>query len=85
MPAVAGYAIDFVSSARLDNLLSCFAGMEALLASADNGEWNILVANDHEEVGSASAVGAQGPMLNELLDALASDDTSNRMRVVTAG
>ena len=78
MPAVTGLRSDFVSSARLDNLLSCFAGMEALLASADNGEWNILVANDHEEVGSASAVGAQGPMLNELLDALTSDDTSNR-------
>lgn len=57
---------EFVASARLDNLLSCFMGMEALLKS-NSDEGVLLVCNDHEEVGSMSAVGAQGPMLETVL------------------
>lgn len=58
---------DFIASARLDNLLSCFIGMHALLASANNTGWSMLVCNDHEEVGSASAVGAAGAFLPQVL------------------
>ena len=61
---------DFIASARLDNLLSCFAGMRALI-DADDAEWSLFVATDHEEVGSASTVGAQGPMLMDAFAALA--------------
>lgn len=53
-------------SARLDNLLSCFMGLEALL-TADAKTGMLLVCNDHEEVGSMSATGAQGPMLENVL------------------
>ena len=69
---------DFIASARLDNLLSCFAGMRALI-DADDAEWSLFVATDHEEVGSASTVGAQGPMLMDALAALAPDPKLNRM------
>ena len=70
----------FLASARLDNLLSCHAGLMALLA-ADSAHWSLLVCNDHEEVGSASAVGAQGPMLMDVLDAIAgSAPISRRLR-----
>lgn len=55
-----------IAGARLDNLLSCFIGMEALLNS-DGTQGAVLVANDHEEVGSASACGAQGPFLSDVL------------------
>ncbi|WP_416137389.1 M18 family aminopeptidase [Halomonas sp. HK25] len=65
-PARVGVAGELVASARLDNLLSCFAGLEALLA-ADGRQGVVLVANDHEEVGSASACGAQGPFLGDVL------------------
>ena len=57
---------ELVASARLDNLLSCFIGLEALLES-DGSQGAVLVANDHEEVGSASACGAQGPFLADVL------------------
>lgn len=68
-PALTGLNREFVASARLDNLLSCFVGMEALLA-ASGKETCILVANDHEEVGSASTSGACGPFLRSVLERL---------------
>lgn len=65
-PSLVGVNQELVASARLDNLLSCFMGLEALLAS-DGQQGALLVANDHEEVGSASACGAQGPFLGDVL------------------
>ncbi|WP_010629234.1 M18 family aminopeptidase [Halomonas sp. KM-1] len=65
-PALVGVGRELVASARLDNLLSCFIGLEALLES-DGSQGVVLVANDHEEVGSASACGAQGPFLGDVL------------------
>ncbi|MGR2737732.1 M18 family aminopeptidase [Billgrantia sp. Q4P2] len=65
-PALVGVERELVASARLDNLLSCFIGLEALLES-DGSQGAVLVANDHEEVGSASACGAQGPFLGDVL------------------
>ena len=65
-PRLVGLHREFIAGARLDNLLSCFAGVHALMES--DGEFDaIMVCNDHEEVGSVSAAGAQGPMLNSLL------------------
>jgi aspartyl aminopeptidase len=63
---------EFIASARLDNLLSCFTGLQALLAAGDECS-SLLVCNDHEEVGSVSAAGAQGPMLASVLKRLAGD------------
>lgn len=65
-PSLIGVKQELVASARLDNLLSCFIGLEALLA-CDGSQGALLVANDHEEVGSASACGAQGPFLADVL------------------
>jgi aspartyl aminopeptidase len=64
--AVIGLNGDFIAGARLDNLLSCYAGLRALL-SADDDETCLLVCTDHEEVGSCSACGADGPMLEQVL------------------
>ena len=66
-PAQVGLQGDFITSARLDNLLSCYAGLQALLAS-EGPATRLLVCNDHEEVGSQSAAGAQGPMLRNVLE-----------------
>ncbi len=70
-PAIIGLNGDFIASARLDNLLSCFTGLHALLQS-DGSQSSLLVCNDHEEVGSLSAAGAQGPLLSSVLKRLAS-------------
>ena len=55
-----------VCAARLDNLLSCFTGLEALIKS-DKSKASLLVFNDHEEVGSSSAHGAEGNFLEIVL------------------
>jgi len=63
---------DYLASARLDNLLSCYAGLRSLL-DAEGEQSILLVCNDHEEVGSASAAGAQGPFLRTVLERLCGD------------
>lgn len=67
--AITGFHNDFICSARLDNLLSCFVGLKALLET-DAEQPALLVCNDHEEVGSTSSVGAQGPFLKSVLERL---------------
>ncbi len=79
-PSLVGLYNDFLASARLDNLLSCFVGLEALL-QGDGKQTCILVCNDHEEVGSASACGAQGPMLASVVERLV-NDPAKRTRVI---
>ena len=64
---------DFLASARLDNLLSCYTGLRSLL-DAQGEQTILLVCNDHEEVGSASAAGAQGPFLHTVLERLCGDN-----------
>lgn len=76
-PALIGRRGNLVSSARLDNLLSCYLGVRALLAQENTGN-SILVLSDHEEVGSASAVGAAGPFLETVLRSLCGDETTYR-------
>ena len=57
----------WVAAPRLDNLSSCHAGLHALLAAAPAVHTQVLVGNDHEEVGSGSAEGARGPFLGDVL------------------
>lgn len=60
---------DFIASSRLDNLLSCYIGTQALCC-ADSQITRLLVCSDHEEVGSASTTGAQGSFLKSVLERL---------------
>ncbi|MEJ2680393.1 MAG: hypothetical protein P8144_02635 [Gammaproteobacteria bacterium] len=65
-PRLIGMEQEFIASARLDNLLSCYIGLLSLL-NADPKQRSLLVCNDHEEIGSQSACGAQGPFLADTL------------------
>jgi aspartyl aminopeptidase len=67
--AVTGLSGDFISAARLDNLLSCYVGLQSLL-SANDAKPALLVCTDHEEVGSQSTSGAQGTFLQSVLQRL---------------
>lgn len=64
--AITGLHGDYISAARLDNLLSCYVGIQALL-NADASRPTLLICTDHEEVGSQSSCGANGPFLEDVL------------------
>ena len=67
-PAIIGMNNDFIASARLDNLLSTYVGLHTLINHQQGDATALLVSNDHEEVGSKSATGAQGPLLKNVLE-----------------
>jgi len=57
---------DFIASARLDNLLSCYVGMLSI-CSISSDKPMLFIASDHEEVGSDSTSGAGGTFLENTL------------------
>ncbi|GDX28258.1 putative M18 family aminopeptidase 2 [Actinomycetes bacterium] len=60
-----------IASGRLDNQVSCWAAINALLQTEQQKTKTVIVSLfDHEEVGSHSATGAAGPVLEHLLEAL---------------
>jgi aspartyl aminopeptidase len=69
-PSLVGLNDEFLTGARLDNLLSCYVGLESLIASNDK-HGSLLICSDHEEVGSVSAAGAKGPFLEAVLERVA--------------
>jgi aspartyl aminopeptidase len=71
--ALLGADEELVSSARLDNLLSCWAATEALLATGpgDAPGVPVICLFDHEEIGSQSATGAAGTILPVVLERVA--------------
>ncbi len=66
-PARGGADESWLFAPRLDNLASCHAGLSALLRADGADATQVLVANDHEEVGSGSASGASGSFLADVL------------------
>lgn len=74
-PDIIGLNSEFIASARLDNLISCYTGLMSLLA-AEGEVSSLLICNDHEEVGSVSGSGAQGTFLRSVLDRISQDAES---------
>lgn len=66
--AVLGADASLLASGRLDNLLSCWAALDALLHASPTDAIAMIVLNDHEEVGSSSTTGAGGPLLERVLE-----------------
>jgi aspartyl aminopeptidase len=69
--ARAGADGTWVAAPRLDNLACCHAGLLALLAAPATARTQLLVCNDHEEVGSGSMAGARGSFLEDVVQRLA--------------
>ncbi|KAL7539489.1 hypothetical protein ACHAXR_009939 [Thalassiosira sp. AJA248-18] len=66
-----GVRSEFVHSARLDNLASCFLSLRGLIDHVEDGglendsDISMIAMFDHEEVGSSSATGAGSPIVGE--------------------
>ena len=74
-PARVGLRGEFIASARLDNLLSTYVALRAFLTANDEHA-SMIVCNDHEEVGSVSASGAQGTFLSNVIERLVANEDS---------
>jgi len=68
-----------LASGRLDNQASCWAAISALIETRNPIETCVVALFDHEEVGSTSAVGAAGPLLEHTLERIA--DASGLSRI----
>lgn len=66
--AVLGADGSLLASGRLDNQVSCWAAVDALIGAAPHAAVAVIVLNDHEEVGSSSTTGAGGPLLERVLE-----------------
>lgn len=67
-PAVyVGAGSELISGARLDNLLSCHAGMHSLVG-ADRSRNCLLFCANHEENGSTSTTGAHGSFIDSVFE-----------------
>ena len=67
--ALTGARTELVSAPRLDNQVTCFAGLRALLDGPPvQGVRPVLALFDHEEVGSTSERGAQSDLLTTVLE-----------------
>ena len=60
-----------LSASRIDNQLSCFAAVQALVDIGTADRVAMVCLFDHEEVGSISATGAGSPTLQHAIDAIA--------------
>ncbi len=91
-PAIVGRDRDLFASARIDNLVSAFAAIRALVSVEEDpdrppGRVPVVVLYDHEEVGSETATGAAGPLLEimlERIDAAAGRDRAAHLAARSA-
>ena len=63
---------DLLAGPRLDNLVSCFCLTQAMI-NTHQARNSLILLSTHEEVGSQSAQGAQGPFLDQVLGRLVPD------------
>ena len=57
----------WVAAPRLDDLACCHSGLTALITAPAGERTQLLVCNDHEEVGSGSMSGARGSFLEDVV------------------
>lgn len=67
-PEAVGLEGELLVSPRLDNLTSCYAGLEAMREKKPGGSTAVLALFDNEEVGSRSKQGADSSLLSMILD-----------------
>lgn len=84
--SLGGAYSEFVHSARLDNLASCFMAVEGLVeyssregALESDQDISLVALFDHEEIGSESATGAGSPIMGEAVERICSafEDTND--------
>lgn len=75
-PTLGGLGEEFVHSARLDDQYCAYATLEALLSAGTARCTSVLALFDHEEIGSRTWRGANGPLLEQALTRILRDHAS---------
>ena len=76
--SLGGARSEFLHSARLDNLASCFLALRGLVEHVDgpglenDEDISLIALFDHEEVGSSSITGAGSPIMGEAVQRISS-------------
>lgn len=77
--SLGGVHSEYLHSARLDNLASCFLAVQGLIeysseedALASDEDISLVALFDHEEIGSSSATGAGAPIIKDSVDRISS-------------
>ena len=78
---------EFISSSRLDNLMSCYCALQSLKESQNTSkDVKMWAAFDHEEVGSVSIAGADSVItantINRILSILSDNDFNDYKEIV---
>ncbi len=73
LAGLSGMNNEYFQSGRIDDLSMCFAGMEAMIASADKKTpfVRVLALFDNEETGSGTKQGAHSPVLANIMARIA--------------
>jgi len=77
-PVYTGLNKDFISASRLDNLLSCYSGLEAMIQAGFETNMMLLCYN-HEEIGSTTLSGADGAFVEAIFERLIQDSVERRI------
>ncbi len=77
-PSYLGLKKEFISAPRLDNLLSCFVGMHAMLEANSRGN-RMFICNNNEETGSMSTTGALGSLPVSIIERIIPDTQARRI------
>lgn len=72
-PVLGGMDHEFVFSPRLDNQFCSYAALIAMIEAEPSRATQVLALFDHEEIGSRTQRGAQGPWLRDVLQRLVRD------------
>lgn len=85
-PVRFGVGDRFLAAPRLDNLSSVHASLAALTTVELGSDIAVMVAFDHEEIGSTTASGAAGPILEDVLRRIAAghEITADRFAAMIA-
>lgn len=66
-PSMVGISDSIISAPRIDNQISCFSLLEAIINGQRKEGVNLIALFDHEEIGSVSKQGAASVLLHDII------------------
>lgn len=83
-PQIIGLQEQFISSPRLDNLVSAYAALQGIISSKRKHGVNMTALFDHEEIGSRTKQGAASHLLSYIIEKIYLSFGRNQMEAIEA-